>query len=168
MGTGRFVIMGVAGCGKTSVGEALASRLGWHFEDGDALHPQSSIDKMSAGIPLDDDDRLPWLRLVGERLRDTPPPVAIGCSALKRIYRDTIRMACGGGVCFIHLAGPRAMIEQRMAARRGHFMPVTLLDSQFAALEPPGPDETALTIDISGTRAAIVDAIIAALEEQPA
>ncbi len=167
MRSAKFVIMGVAGCGKTSVGEALATRLGWQFEDGDALHPASNIAKMSAGIPLDDNDRLPWLRLVGERLRDTPGPAAIGCSALKRAYRDTIRTACGGDVCFIHLSGSRAMIEQRMAARRGHFMPVALLDSQFAALEPPCADETAMTIDISGSRDAVVDAIVSALGERP-
>ena len=163
----KYVIMGVAGCGKTSVGEALSRQTGWPFIDGDALHPQSNIDKMEAGIALTDEDRWPWLTLVGETLRDNQGATAIGCSALKRIYRDAIRNAAQSDVCFIHLDGSRQLIEERMAARKGHFMPVSLLDSQFAALEPP-KGENAITVDIAGSLDEIVQSIRTALENRTA
>lgn len=157
--------MGVAGCGKTSIGEALAAKLGWRFVDGDALHPAANIRKMESGIPLDDDDRYPWLQLVGETLRDNPGTIAIGCSALKRIYRDQIRDAAGSDICFIFLDGSRELIESRMAKREGHFMPLSLLDSQFAALEPPRPtEENVVRIDIDGSLATIIEAIETALK----
>lgn len=162
--TDKFIIMGVAGCGKTSVGEALAARTGWAFIDGDALHPRSNIEKMASGIPLTDEDRHPWLLKVGERLRDHDGPLVIGCSALKRRYRDLIRGAAATDVCFLFLDGSRPLIEQRMGARTGHFMPVALLDSQFAALERPGAEEDAVVIDISGSLTSIVDQIIRNLE----
>lgn len=155
--------MGVAGCGKSSVGEALSLRLGVPYRDGDDLHPAANVAKMRAGIPLDDDDRAPWLDLVGAALA-AEAPLIIGCSALRRRYRDRIRQAATGPVVFIHLSGTRAVIEARMAARKGHFMPVSLLDSQFAALEPPTPDEKALIVDIDQPLAAIVQAIATALE----
>lgn len=156
--------MGVAGCGKTSIGEALAPRSDATFIDGDALHPQSNIDKMASGQPLDDDDRWPWLELVGNALANGGGTTIIGCSALKRRYRDAIRAAAKGDVCFVHLAGSRELIEGRMSARKGHFMPASLLDSQFAALELPEADETALTVDISGTEAEIVEQIVKHME----
>ncbi|MCY6379723.1 gluconokinase [Hoeflea prorocentri] len=156
--------MGVAGCGKTSVGEALITQYGWAFIDGDALHPQRNIDKMAAGEPLTDEDRLPWLMQIGETMRDHAEPVAIGCSALKRGYRDIIRMTAGGDVCFIFLNGSRELIETRMAARTGHFMPLSLLDSQFDALEPPTHDELFVDIDISGDLDSIVSDIRKKLE----
>ena len=146
--------MGVAGSGKSSVGEALALRLGVIYRDGDDLHPAESVAKMRAGEALSDADRWPWLDLVAQDLA-ARAPVIIGCSALKRIYRDRIRASAGGLVTFVHLDGSRAVIEARMAARQGHYMPVSLLDSQFATLEPPGPDE-ALRVDIDQPLTAIV------------
>jgi gluconokinase len=163
----RAVLMGVAGCGKSSVGEALALLLGVPYRDGDDLHPLANVEKMRAGIALGDADRWPWLELVGAALA-ADAPLIIGCSALRRRYRDRIRQAAAGPVVFIHLSGSRAVIEARMAARKGHFMPVSLLDSQFAALEPPEPDEDALSVDIDQPLAAIVTAIAADLEGREA
>lgn len=157
--------MGVAGCGKSAVGAALAARLGAIYLDGDDLHPPANIDKMSRGEPLTDDDRWPWLTLVGKRLENPDGILIIGCSALKRRYRDHIRDEAGAPVAFVHLAGTKALIAARMGARSGHFMPTSLIDSQFAALEPPGPDENAITVDIDNTLEAIVDTIAARLEE---
>jgi gluconokinase len=157
----RVVIMGVAGCGKSSVGEGLSARLVIPYRDGDDLHTPHAVEKMRAGIPLTDDDRWPWLDRVAGVLA-AEAPVIVGCSALKRAYRDRIRAGAGGPVRFVHLAGSRAVIAERMAARTGHYMPTSLLDSQFAALEAPGPDE-AVTVDIDQPLAAIVDAIAADL-----
>lgn len=158
----RVVIMGVAGCGKSSVGEALAARLRLPYRDGDDLHTPQAVEKMRRGIPLTDDDRWPWLDRVAQVLA-TEAPILVGCSALKRAYRDRIRAGAGGPVTFVHLSGSRDLIASRMAARTGHYMPTSLLDSQFAALEPPGPDE-AITVDIDHTLPAIADAILTALE----
>jgi gluconokinase len=161
--TQRLVLMGVAGCGKSSVGAALSARMGIPYRDGDDLHPPENVAKMSRGEPLSDDDRWPWLALVGQALaRDAP--LIIGCSALKRRYRDLITREAGAPVTFIHLSGSRAVIAARMKARQGHFMPPALLDSQFAALEPPTAAENAVTIDIDQSLDAIVAAILAALE----
>lgn len=154
--------MGVAGCGKTTIGEALAKHHGWHYVDGDKLHPTANIEKMSSGLPLNDDDRKPWLELVGKQLKTMENPAAIGCSALKRSYRDIIRQATEDDVCFLFLNGFRELIEQRMAERKGHFMPLSLLDSQFTTLEPPTRDETFVDIDISGDLPAIMNQIIRA------
>ena len=151
----RVVVMGVAGCGKTTVGQALAAALGADFQDGDDLHPPANIAKMSAGLPLNDIDRAPWLDLVGAALGKASGPLLIGCSALKHAYRDRIR-AAAGDVVFIHLAGSRAVIENRMAARTGHFMPVALLDSQFAAFEPLLVDEKGIEVDIDQPFSAVV------------
>lgn len=153
----RIVIMGVSGCGKSSVGAALAQRLGLPYRDGDDLHPAENVAKMAAGIALTDADRWPWLDRVAQKLRDEAPMI-IGCSALRRVYRDRIREGAGGPVRFIHLAGDRDLIAGRMAQRQGHYMPPSLLDSQFAALEPPGPDE-ALTVSIDQPLAGIIDRI---------
>jgi gluconokinase len=155
----RIVIMGVAGCGKTSVGEALGRHLGIPYQDGDDLHSPANVARMRAGTPLTDDDRWPWLDSIAAILRDHAPLI-VGCSALKRAYRDRIRTA--GTVRFVHLSGTRDLIAARMAKRTGHYMPLTLLDSQFAALEPPGPDE-ALRIDIDQPLAAIIARIATAL-----
>jgi gluconokinase len=152
----RIVIMGVSGCGKSSVGEGLAARTGIPYRDGDDLHPPANVEKMRTGIPLTDDDRWPWLDRVAAVLAKDAP-VIVGCSALRRAYRDRLRAGAGGPVHFIHLAGSREVIAGRMATRTGHYMPPSLLDSQFAALEPPGPDE-ALTLDIDQP----LDALIAA------
>lgn len=144
--------MGVAGCGKSSVGEALSLRLGVPYRDGDDLHPPENVAKMRAGIPLTDEDRWPWLDRVAQVLT-REAPVIVGCSALKRRYRDRIRQA--GPVTFVYLQGSRDLIAGRMAERKGHYMPLSLLDSQFAALEPPGPDE-AITVSIDQPLEAIV------------
>ncbi|WP_245875465.1 gluconokinase [Tabrizicola aquatica] len=157
----RLVIMGVAGCGKSSVGEALATRLAIRYRDGDDLHPPENVARMRAGVPLTDADRWPWLDQVAATLR-AEAPVILGCSALKRAYRDRIRAGAGGPVTFVHLAGSRDLIAARMAQRTGHYMPLSLLDSQFAALEPPGPDE-AITVDIAQPLPELVDAILARL-----
>lgn len=143
------VIMGVAGCGKTTVGERLAEATGFRFLDGDRLHPPSNIAKMSKGIPLDDDDRWPWLEAVGDALAGSADSIFVGCSALKRTYRDRIRRHAGGPVTFIHLFGSRELIGQRIRARKGHFMPPSLLYSQLAVLEPPTAGEDAIVVDIA-------------------
>jgi gluconokinase len=152
----RVVIMGVSGCGKSSVGAALAERLGISYRDGDDLHPEANVEKMRAGVPLTDDDRWPWLDSVA-RVLDKEAPVIVGCSALRRAYRDRLRAGAGGPVAFIHLTGARDLIAGRMAARTGHYMPPSLLDSQFATLEAPGPDE-ALSLDIDRPLGALVEA----------
>lgn len=162
----RAVVMGVAGCGKSRVGAALAARLGAAWRDGDDLHPPGNIAKMARGAPLTDADRMPWLALVGATLRAAEGPVLIGCSALKRCYRDAIREAAGTPVAFVHLAGTRPLIAARMAAREGHFMPLSLLDSQFAALEPLAPDETGVTVAIDAAPDAVVAAALTGLREE--
>lgn len=142
------VVMGVAGCGKSTVAAALADALGGAALDGDDFHPPENIAKMARGEPLTDADRWPWLDRVAAAMRDTPGLVFCGCSALRRAYRDRLRAGAGEPVLFLHLAGSRDLIAARMGARTGHFMPLSLLDSQFATLEPPGPDEMALAVDI--------------------
>ena len=132
-----LVLMGVSGCGKSTVAALLAGRLGWDFEEGDDLHPAANVAKMAAGHPLDDADRRPWLAAVAAWIRqhtDAGRPGIITCSALKKSYRDVLR---GDRVMFVYLAGTREQIAARLAARHGHFMPPALLDSQFATLEPP-------------------------------
>lgn len=142
------VVMGVAGCGKTTVGEALAQELGlrW-FIEGDKLHSEASVAKMSAGIPLTDEDRWPWLTRIGASLSGREGKIA-ACSALKRAYRERITEAAGRPVAFVFLDGSRETLENRMHERKGHFMPASLLDSQLATLERPAPDERALRLDI--------------------
>lgn len=159
------VVMGVSGCGKSSVGAAVAEAIGGRFLDGDDLHPPANVAKMASGAALDDADRAPWLELVGLALAERDGPMVIGCSALKRIYRDQIR-ARAGAVTFLHLTGSRDVISARIAARSGHFMPLSLLDSQFAALEPPGPDETAVTVDINQNFDKVVADLVTALKER--
>lgn len=155
--------MGVAGCGKSSVGAALATRLAATYLDGDDLHSPENIEKMSRGIPLRDEDRWPWLTLVGQALAAPDGTRIIGCSALKKAYRTHITREAGGPVTFVHLAGTPETISGRMNARQGHFMPPELLASQFAALEPPGPEENAISVDIDQPLDAIIDDIVARL-----
>jgi gluconokinase len=157
-----LVVMGVAGSGKTSVGEALAERLGWPFVDGDAFHPETNRRKMAGGAPLTDEDRRPWLDAVAaemRRLDEAGVSAVVACSALKRSYRDRLK-AGAREVAFVHLAGTRELLATRIRARRGHFMPPELLDSQIATLEPPGADENAVTIDVAPQVATIVDEIL--------
>jgi gluconokinase len=162
----RIVLMGVSGSGKTSVGTVLGERIGAAYVDGDDLHPAANVAKMSRGEALTDADRGPWLSRVGETLDRSAVPIIIGCSALKRAYRDHIRRIASGGVIFVHLSGSRELIGRRMAARSGHFMPESLLDNQFATLEPPGDDERAITVDIGQEIDGIVARIAAALMEK--
>ena len=143
----KIVVMGVSGCGKSTVGEHLAAELSLDYKDGDELHPQSNIDKMASGQALDDDDRAWWLVQVGKWLRDRDSGV-IACSALKRSYRDLIRTKAPGTI-FVHLHGDYDLLLSRMDSREDHFMPSTLLDSQFATLEPLGEDEEAKVFDIA-------------------
>lgn len=161
--------MGVAGCGKSSVGDALGAAMGIDYLDGDDLQPASNIAKMSSGVPLEDEDRWPWLAKVAKALRGRAP-IVVGCSALKRRYRDyitdeagDISAEVGAQVLFVHLSGSREVIEARMRARTGHFMPTTLIESQFAALEPPYPEERAITVDIDQPIGSIVADILAKL-----
>ena len=148
--------MGVSGAGKTTVGIELARLAGLRFEDADGLHPQANVAKMAAGTPLADADRWPWLALVGQRLADSPDGLVMACSALKRVYRDAIRAAAPDAV-FVLLAVPRGELAGRVANRPGHFMPVSLLDSQLEALEPLGVDESGVVVDSEGGVAATAE-----------
>lgn len=147
MFTGAAVVMGVASCGKTTVGEALAARLGATFTEGDKLHPEANVAKMSAGIALSDEDRWPWLALVGHSLTGTGGRIT-SCSALKQAYREHITAEAGRSVAFVFLDGSRDLLEQRIAARKGHFMPPSLLASQLATLQRPTEDERAKSFSI--------------------
>lgn len=157
----RIVIMGVSGAGKTTVGEALAQKLGILFRDGDDLHPAANVAKMRAGHPLTDEDRWGWLELVANSLR-RDAPVVIACSALRAAYRDHIRAGAGGGVSFVHLFGPPEVIAARLITRQHDYMPPHLLDSQLNTLEPPPPHE-ALHVPITLPVSAQVDMIASAL-----
>ncbi len=146
--SGAAVVMGVASCGKTTVGEALAAKLHAHFIEGDRLHPVANVAKMSAGEPLSDEDRWPWLEQVGASLKGDTAVIA-SCSALKKAYRQCIAAAAGRPVQFILLHGDTALLQKRIVDRKGHFMPPSLLKSQLATLEIPGADESAITINIA-------------------
>ncbi|GAA3378219.1 gluconokinase [Streptomyces sannanensis] len=157
------VVMGVAGTGKTTIGPLLAAELGVPYAEGDDFHPSANIAKMSAGIPLGDADREPWLDAIGRWAHNRAGlGGVVSCSALKRIYRDRLR-AAAPGVVFLHLTGDRELIERRMSERTGHFMPTALLDSQFTALQPLQCDETGVRVDVSGTPEAIIERAVAAL-----
>lgn len=145
-----LVLMGVSGSGKSTVAALLAGRLGWAFEEGDALHPQTNIDKMAAGHPLTDEDRYPWLEKVAEwvdRRLDQGENGVITCSALKRSYRNIINRR-GSGVVFVFLSGTPETISARLAERHGHFMPASMLGSQFVDLEELSPGEPGIRIDV--------------------
>jgi carbohydrate kinase (thermoresistant glucokinase family) len=162
------VVMGVSGSGKSTVAVALAERLGWKFVDGDSLHPPANVAKMRAGKPLDDEDRAPWLDAIAAQIdawaaRGVSGIVA--CSALKRRYRERI-IGDRSWVRLIYLAGSHELIAARLSTRRGHFMPAGLLDSQFATLEPPAPDESATFVDIDRPVTAIVDEIVTDLSSR--
>ena len=152
--------MGVSGSGKSTIAAMLAERLGLEYLDADWLHPKANVDKMQRGIPLEDEDRWPWLRAIAARMRDLDCVVA--CSALKRAYRDVLRDG-RDDVRFVHLAGKPEAIAPRISGRDGHFMPATLLASQFAALEPPQPDERAILVSVELAPAEIVEAIVTSL-----
>lgn len=160
------IVMGVSGCGKSSVGEALAQQAGLPFIEGDVLHPASNVDKMAAGIPLTDEDRWPWLTVIGERMADAlsrGEGVVVSCSALKKIYRDHLRAATGGRLSIVYLEGSRDLLARRMGARTGHFMPLTLLDSQLATLEVPTGEPGVVTVSIDQPVEGIVADALAGL-----
>lgn len=152
------VVMGVCGSGKSTLGAALARALGATFLEGDEFHPPANVARMAAGVPLTDADREGWLRVLGEQLAAAARErraVVLSCSALKRAYRDALR-AQVGPIALIHLSGTPALLAQRMAGRSGHYMPPSLLASQLATLEPPQPDEGALTLDIARDPSALL------------
>ncbi|MGV0655925.1 gluconokinase [Mycolicibacterium thermoresistibile] len=151
-----IVVMGVSGCGKSTVGAALARRLGVPFADADDFHPPANIAKMASGRPLDDPDRLPWLEAVGRWSAGQPGGAVVACSALRRSYRDRLRRH-RGDLVFLHLTGEPEVIARRQAGRTGHFMPSSLLRSQFDTLEPLQPDEPGATVDVDRSVDAIVD-----------
>ncbi|MGZ4456488.1 MAG: gluconokinase [Nocardioides sp.] len=157
-----LVVMGVAGAGKTTVGSALAARLGLPYADADDLHPAANVAKMRAGVPLDDEDRRPWLEAVGGWLAGRPAGGVVSCSALRRHYRDTLR-AHEPRVRFLHLAGSPTVVAQRVAARTDHFMPPSLVASQLALLEPLAGDEDGLTVPLDWPVDRIVTHLTAAL-----
>jgi gluconokinase len=157
--------MGVSGSGKSTVGAALARRLGVPFADADDFHPKANIAKMAAGQPLTDDDRYPWLDAVGQWLADHQDGGVMSCSALKRAYRDRLRSHCPQ-IEFLHLTGSPELIARRQADRPGHFMPAALVKSQFDTLEPLAPDEHGIALDVGPNVDSIVDRFSTYLDEQ--
>ena len=164
----RVVLMGVSGCGKSTVGEGLAECLGWRFVEGDSLHPPQNVAKMAAGQALDDEDRAGWLAALAEVLaqaRQAGQGLVISCSALKRSYRDRLR-AGDAQALFVHLEGSQSVIAARIAQRTHLYMPASLLDSQFAALQPPEPDEQALSLSVQQPPADLIQNIAHHLQAQ--
>jgi gluconokinase len=165
-----LIVMGVAGSGKSTIGDRLAARLSWPYEDADKFHPVSNVAKMSAGQPLTDDDRWPWLKAIAaeiDRVCDAGGHVVVGCSALRRAYRD-ILVHGRNGIRLVYLHGTQQLIASRLAARKGHFMPPQLLTSQFKTLEPPDSDEHPVTVSIDASVEAIIDDILRQLKLSPA
>lgn len=164
-----FILMGVAGCGKSSYGRLLADRFQVPYIDGDDFHPPENIAKMSAGIALDDTDRWPWLDAIvtnmakASRASGADGIIFAGCSSLRKCYRDHLLTGIGAPLHFIYLAADRALITQRMAARDGHFMPNSLIDSQFSTLEVPEDNEPASHIDINGSVDSVMSRILVAI-----
>ncbi|HUN39653.1 MAG TPA: gluconokinase [Acetobacteraceae bacterium] len=164
------VVMGVSGSGKTTIAEGISQREGWPLLEGDKFHPPANVEKMSHGIPLTDEDRLPWLHAIADAIdavRARGESAVVACSALKRAYRN-ILIGDRSDVVLVYLQGDKDLIAARMAARKGHFMPVALLDSQFATLEEPGPDEHPLTVSIAPPPDAIADEVVRQLKERAA
>ena len=157
-----LIVMGVSGSGKSTIGERLAERLGWRFEDGDRFHPASNVAKMSAGHALTDGDRWPWLQAIADeidRVCEAGERAVIACSALKRAYREVL-VHGRDDVRIVYLDGTQDLIAARLAARKGHFMPPALLVSQFKTLEKPAPNENPVTVSIDATVETIVDDIV--------
>jgi gluconokinase len=155
---GCLVVMGVSGSGKSTIGRALAARLGLTFLDADDLHPPGNIAKMRRGEPLNDSDRAPWLDQVGARLH---PGTIIACSALRRSHRDRLRQAAGAPLVFLYLCGSEALLADRLRGREGHFMPASLLPSQLATLEEPDGEEGAVVVDITRAVPDLVEELLA-------
>ncbi|MDB5618300.1 MAG: gluconate kinase [Tardiphaga sp.] len=163
-----LIVMGVSGSGKSTVAARLAERIGWDFADGDGFHPAANVARMSAGQPLTDDDRWPWLQAIADaidKVSDSGGRLVVACSALKRAYRDVL-VHGRDDVRIVYLDGSRELIESRMTARKDHFMPTSLLDSQFATLEPPGPDERPIVVSIDASVEAIIDAIVGQIQNR--
>ena len=164
------IVMGVSGSGKSTIGEALAKRLSWRYEDGDKFHPAGNVAKMAAGQPLTDEDRWPWLRAIADqidRLSAAGVRSVIACSALRRVYRD-ILVHGRQDVRLVYLNGTQALIADRLSRRKGHFMPQGLLTSQFTTLEPPTADEHPVTVSIAAPVKTIVDDVLRQLDLKPA
>ena len=164
----RVVLMGVSGCGKSTVGEGLAAHLGWRFVEGDSLHPPQNVAKMAAGQALDDEDRAGWLATLAEVLaqaRQAEQGLVISCSALKRAYRDLLRTGDPQAL-FVHLEGSQSLIARRIAERTHLYMPASLLESQFAALQPPDPDEQALCLSVELPPEQLIQTIAQHLQAQ--
>jgi gluconokinase len=163
-----IVVMGVSGSGKSTVAALLAAALGCQFQEGDDLHPRENVEKMRGGTPLTDADRMPWLRKIAEEIdgwRARGECGVLTCSALKRSYRNII-IGDRRDVMLVYLKGSRDVIHRRMAARHEHYMPVALLDSQFATLEEPTPDERPITLDVGGKPAEIAHEIVSQIEDR--
>ena len=161
-----LVVMGVSGSGKSTIADRLAARLDWRFEDGDRFHPPANVAKMSAGQPLADEDRWPWLQAIADeidRLSAAGQRAVVACSALKRAYRD-ILVHGRDDIRIVFLNGTQDLIADRLATRKGHFMPPGLLASQFRTLQPPQPDERPITVSIDAPVEAIVDDIVSQLK----
>lgn len=166
-----IIVMGVSGCGKSSVGDGLAAHFGLPFIEGDSLHPPANVEKMSHGTPLTDDDRWPWLERIGAEISAklaAGSGIIVSCSSLKKAYRDLLRRAAGGRLLFVYLHGSPALLAERMLARKGHFMPASLLESQLRTLENPTGEPDVLTIPIDGSIDMIVSLAIAALDQYAA
>ena len=163
-----LIVMGVSGCGKSSVGEALAARFAVPYIEGDAMHPPANIAKMSAGTPLNDDDRWPWLDALAARLKSEAAQnggAIASCSSLKKIYRDRLQAGSGPQTRFVFLDCSRKTLERNQSERTGHFMPPSLLDSQLATLEPPYDEPRAIVIDGNQPFDAVIESIVAKLEQ---
>jgi gluconokinase len=166
--TRALVVMGVSGVGKTSVAAEIVERTGWAFVEGDDLHPEANRAKMASGIPLDDDDRWPWLRRIATWIGEQEAAgrsAVVTCSALKRSYRDLLRDG-HPSVWFVHLLAPPALIKERVDARRGHYMPPSLLQSQLATLEPLDPDEPGAGVDTTGSPDDVAERVLVLLADQ--
>jgi len=164
-GPRTLVVMGVSGTGKSTVARLIAEQAGWALIEADDVHPPANIDKMSAGVALTDEDRWPWLDALGARISATPGSVVVACSALRRVYRDRLRVP-GRRTYVLHLAGPAPVIAERLRGRSGHFMPPALLDSQLRALEPLEPDEAGLTLGIDTSPHEIVRIVLSAIDDE--
>ena len=165
-----IIVMGVSGSGKSTIGALLAEALGWPFADADGFHPAANVAKMAAGQPLTDEDRGPWLDAIAAHIgasRTAGQPVVVACSALRRAYRERLR-AGHGDLIFLHLAGAPEVIAERQAARQGHFMPPSLMASQFATLEDPAAEADAVTVSVQASPHEVVGNILSSLGERGA